>query len=173
MSRSHHVWCTAAVCLCAAGPGRAQQSPTLQSSTPPPAAPPVAAPAPQNPATLEELEKRLVALEKAHKGEISELRSEIEALEDDIARARAKASLPATQSASAFNPAITVFGNFLARGDSRPVFVDDDPSSPRVDDRFLLREVELDFRAAIDPWADGVVIATFEAEEPGEYEAGI
>jgi hypothetical protein len=36
-----------------------------------------------------------------------------------------------------------------------------------------LREVELDFRAAIVPWADGVVIGTFESEVPNEFDAGI
>jgi hypothetical protein len=53
------------------------------------------------------------------------------------------------------------------------VYLDDDPANARVDDQFLLREVEIDLRAAIDPWADGVVIATFGADEPGQYDAAI
>jgi hypothetical protein len=127
----------------------------------------------QGPPTLEELKKRIDALEKAHQQEIADLHSELDDMADEAAKARASSKVPQTQSASAFNPGITVFGNFLGRLDDMPVFVDDNPANPRVDDRFLLREVELDFRAAIDPWADGVVIATLEADEPGEYTAGI
>ncbi|MBI5362469.1 MAG: hypothetical protein HZA53_04765 [Planctomycetes bacterium] len=133
---------------------------------------PSAAPRPtaDGPARLEQLEKRLADLERQHSTEVEELRAELERLEQEAARARSK---PPPQSASVFNPGITVFGNFLARTDDRPVFVDDDPSAERVDDRFLLREFELDFRAAIDPWADGVLIAAFGAETPGDFSAEV
>ena len=104
--------------------------------------------------------------------QIDDLSERIDSLEDELARERA-ARTSAPLSAGAFNPAITVFGTFLGRWDDRPVFVDDDPAEPRVDDRMNLREVELDFRAAIDPWADGVVIATYESEVPGEFESAI
>ena len=147
-----------ASCLCFAGEAIAQGT---------------ANQAPPNPPTPQQLQDRLDALEKAHRIEMGELRSELEGLEDELARAKAKASVPTTQSASAFNPGITIFGNFLARHDSKPVFQDDDPANPRVDDRMQLREVEVDLRAAIDPWADGVVIATFESEQPGQFTATI
>lgn len=106
------------------------------------------------------------------RSEIDDLNFRIDTLEDELARERAARAV-APQSAAAFNPSITVFGNFLGRWDDQPVFLDDDPAGARVDDRLSLREVELDFRAAIDPWADGVVIATYESEEPGEFETGI
>lgn len=104
--------------------------------------------------------------------ELDDLRFRVDTLEEELARERALRST-APRSASVFNPGITVFGNFLGRVDDQPVFLDDDPSLERVDDTLHLREAELDFRAAIDPWADGVLIATFESEVPGEFEAGI
>jgi hypothetical protein len=121
----------------------------------------------------EDLRRRLEKLEKAHTVEIEDLRSQLEQLEEDVAKARSASQAPPQSSASVFNPSLTVFGNFLARADDKPAYVDDDPDLARVDDRFLLREVELDFRAAIDPWADGVLITSFEAETPGEYEVGV
>ena len=54
-----------------------------------------------------------------------------------------------------FNPAVTVIGNGLYRYDDQTVLADD----ARIDRQFNLREVEIDLRAAIDPFADGVVIA--------------
>ena len=104
--------------------------------------------------------------------QIDDLLFRVEVLEDELAKERSsRTTVP--QSAGIFNPGITVFGNFLTRVDDQPVFVDADPSLERIDDRSHLREVEVDFRAAIDPWADGVVIATFESEVPGAFEAGI
>lgn len=104
--------------------------------------------------------------------ELEDMRFRLDTLEEELAQERARRS-SAPQSASVFNPGITVFGNILARVDDQPVFLDDDPTQPRIDDRTHLREVELDFRAAIDPWADGVVIATFDSDVPGEFSAGI
>jgi len=104
--------------------------------------------------------------------ELDDLRFRVDTLEDELAKERAQKTT-APQSASVFNPGITVFGNILSRVDDQPVFLDDDPTQPRVDDRTHLREVEVDFRAAIDPWADGVVIASFDSDVPGEFSAGI
>jgi hypothetical protein len=112
-------------------------------------------------------------MQKSHDEEIKELRNEIDDMADESAKASSKSQTSQTQSASAFNPGITVFGNFLGRLDSKPVYLDDDPTNARIDNTFLLREVELDFRAAIDPWADGVVIGTFEQDTPGEFTTGI
>lgn len=123
--------------------------------------------------SLEELQKRIEKIEKSHDAEINDLRAQLDELEEEAAKARAKSQAPAQQSLSIFNPGITVFGNFLARADDRPVFVDDVPIFDRVDDRFNLREVELDLRAPIDPWADGVLITTFEAEQPDQFNVGV
>jgi hypothetical protein len=105
--------------------------------------------------------------------DLEDLRARIELLEDELARVKTSASRPPTQSASAFNPSITVFGNFLGRSDDRPVYLDDNPANPRVGDRMSLREAELDLRAAIDPWADGVLILSFSEEAPEEYAADV
>jgi hypothetical protein len=119
------------------------------------------------------LQKKLDTLQKAHDADLEDLRSRIELLEDELAKVKGSASRPPTQSLGAFNPAITVFGNFLGRSDDRPVYLDDDPARPRVGDRMSLREMELDFRAPIDPWADGVLIASFSESAPDEYSADI
>jgi hypothetical protein len=71
---------------------------------------------------------------------------------------------------SALNPAITVFGNFVGRGDNMRVYNED---GDRISNKFNLREVEVDFRAAIDPYADGVFIASLESETPGQFSASV
>jgi hypothetical protein len=164
---SIHTWRPALWLACACF-GAVARSSAQQSSTQAAPPPPV-----QGPPTVEELQKRIDALEKAHQEDLTDLRSQIDDLSDEAAKQRAKSQAPQTQSASAFNPGITVFGNFLGRLDDMPVYIDDNPANARVDDQFILREVELDFRAAIDPWADGVVIATLEADTPGDYTAGV
>lgn len=122
--------------------------------------------------TIEDLRKRLDALEQAHADEVDDLNFEIEGLEKQIADLQARGrSTP--QRSNVFNPGITVFGNFLGRADDMPVYLEDDPTGERVDDQLNLREVEIDLRAAIDPWADGVVIATYESEVAGDTSASI
>ncbi len=122
--------------------------------------------------TIEALEKRIEELERKHAEELEDVRFELETLQKELADAQA-AARARTQSPSVFNPGITVFGNFLGRWDDQPVFLEDDPAEERIDDRFNLREVELDFRAAIDPWADGVLIVSHESEAPGQFEATV
>ena len=80
------------------------------------------------------------------------------------------ASAPPQVSYNSFNPAISVVANFLARADSRKVFVD---GSSRVDNRFNLRETEIDLRVPVDPFADAVLTMSIESETPGEFEAGV
>jgi hypothetical protein len=157
------ILCIACLCFGVVERTNAQENQT-QAAPPPPV---------QGPPTVEELQKRIDDLEKTHAAEMSDLRSELDDMQDEAAQARAKSQVPQTQSASAFNPGITVFGNFLGQIDDMPVFFDDDPANPEVGDTFLLREVEFDFRAAIDPWADGVIIANLEADTPGDYSASI
>jgi hypothetical protein len=123
--------------------------------------------------TLEDLKKQLDALREKHGGELDDLRFQVETLEKQLAEAQARATAPTAQTANVFNPGITVFGNFLARADDQRVFLDDDPTLDRIDNRFNLREMEVDMRAAIDPWADGVMIASFESEVPNEFSAEI
>jgi hypothetical protein len=143
-------------------PARAASAPQEQQQTP----------LQQTPLTIEELERRIAELEAKHAEELEDVRFELETLHEELALAQA-AARSTTQSASVFNPGITVFGNFVGRWDDQPVFLEDDPDEERIDDRFNLREVEVDFRAAIDPWADGVLIAVYEAEAPNEFEAEV
>jgi hypothetical protein len=144
-------------------------------------APWLGAVAPQDPAaagqgqqiTLEDLRKQLAELDEKHSDEIDELKFQIATLEQEVAAAKSAAQQGRAQSNNVFNPAITVFGNFLGRVDDIDVFLDDDPAAERVDDQMNLREAELDFRAPIDPWADGVLILSVESEVPNEFETSI
>lgn len=78
----------------------------------------------------------------AHAESLQSLEERVENLEDKVNAPQIRANL--------FNPGITAFGNFLGCvGCKKP---------------FILREIELDLRASIDPWADGVVIIAFESE---------
>lgn len=124
-------------------------------------------------ARLEALQQELANLREEQEEELDALYERIDQLQEEVAEAARAARTPGAQRLNVFNPQTTVFGNFLARSDDRRAFVDDDPGEPRVDDRMWLREVEIDFRAAIDPWADGVLILTSEAETPGEYATGV
>jgi hypothetical protein len=78
-------------------------------------------------------------------------------LERDLAFAKSS-STPSGNPRTAFNPQISVIGDFVYRGSS----LDEDPATPDVNgnptgdrnrDRFSLRELELGFQAAIDPFS--------------------
>jgi hypothetical protein len=72
---------------------------------------------------------------------------------------------------NAFNPRITIFGDALGRvAGSSAELVEEGRNR---DDRLGIREIELDFRADIDPFAKGVLILAAEEEEPGEYALGV
>ena len=74
---------------------------------------------------------------------------------------------------NAFNPRITVFGNGLLRLDDRNVYTEDDGDFERAGSRFRLRETEVDLQAAIDPYADGVLVTAFEQEPTGDFETSV
>jgi ElaB/YqjD/DUF883 family membrane-anchored ribosome-binding protein len=76
--------------------------------------------------------------------------------------------------ATAFNPKITAFINAAARVDDRRVFVDPmDPDSARQDDNGYLRGAELDFRAPVDPYAEGILILAIEGGPEEGFEAEV
>lgn len=84
------------------------------------------------------------------------------------------AQQPPPKTQNEFNPAITVFSDILWRLDNKDVIeIEDNGDVIRKDDKFLLRETEIDFRAAIDPFADGVFILALEQEVPGEFEVDV
>jgi len=86
---------------------------------------------------------------------------------------RKLAQQPASNPATAFNPTITVVGNMLWRIDDRNVHVGGDPTAPRIDDTFNVREVELDLRSSVDPYVDAVAILSVESEVAGEFGIGV
>ena len=105
--------------------------------------------------------------------EMQKMMERIEQLEQE--KVQAETPPPPVQQSpqsilGALNPAITVFGNFVGRGDSKRVFNED---GDRIGNKFNLREVEVDMRAPIDPYADGVLIASLESESPGKFSASV
>jgi len=108
---------------------------------------------------------------QAQQDNSQDLKERMEALERKVQDLEGKqARTISANPDTIFNPRVTVFGNFLWRLDDRHVVID---TGDEVDDTVNVREVELDFRAAIDPYADGVLIISLESEVPGEYEAGV
>lgn len=146
----------AALQLAAVTPAGAQEQPAKPEEETRPA---------DKPASLEERVKELEAELERMKLRMPEEGDE----EEDEESAAAPQPAPANVSANVLNPTVTVAGNSLYRYDDQPVLVDGEP----VDNRFNVREVELDFRAAVDPFADGVFILSAESEVPGEYEVGV
>jgi hypothetical protein len=125
--------------------------------------------------TLQQLKLQLDSLKADYEQRIKNLETQIEQLQIQMLQApepeAAAAEQPPVQSfPGILNPAISVIGNFMGRADDDNVFNDEGDA---IDDKVNLREVELDFRTAVDPYADAVVIAAFESEFPGEFEAGI
>jgi len=97
----------------------------------------------------------------------------IEQLEKEKAAEPEPAPPPAAPQQSilgALNPAISVITNFVARADSKSARNSD---GDRIDNKFNVREAEIDLRAPIDPYADGVLIASIESESPGKFSASI
>ena len=92
-------------------------------------------------------------------------------LESEAAAQQPEPTPPAVQtSAGALNPAISVIGNFVGRVDNRKVVSSD---GSRIDNRFNLREAEIDMRVPVDPYADGVLIAALESEGAGKFSVGV
>jgi hypothetical protein len=98
----------------------------------------------------------------------------IKDLERRLAESEKKqAQTTSANPATVLNPRLTVVGDFLWRLDDRKVFVDHDPANARIDDTINMREVELDLRASVDPFVDGVAILSVESEFPGDFSASV
>jgi len=104
------------------------------------------------------LDARIKALE----ADLEDVKGQNEDLKSELADVKAQqaASKPPV-SLNALNPQITAFLNGALRIDDRQVLT---PSSVAIDDRPFLRTAELDFRAAVDPYADAVAIVALEDE---------
>lgn len=131
---------------------------------------------------LQELKSQIESLKADYEKRIKALESQVEQLQiqtlqaspadaELALQAAAPAAKPAVQVIpGALNPAISAVGNFIGRIDNQKVFNGD---LERVDNKMNLREAELDMRVPIDPYADGVLIASFEAGTPGRYSVDI
>ncbi len=108
------------------------------------------------------LEQRVGELEAARAGDGIEdqLRTLIEPGAFETAPAR-------TSFASDFNPAIGVFADSVIEAGNASEKLGEDG------DRFSLREIEMDIRAPISPWAEGVLVVAYEDAGAGETETRI
>ncbi len=129
--------------------------------------------------SIEKLRAEIAAIKAEYEGRIRQLESRLEDIQMQMLRNAAEPAVPLTPTApaavaqttaGAFNPAITVVGNFLGRADSRKVYSE---SGNRLDNKFALREAEIDMRVPIDPYADGVLITSLESEAPSQFSVGI
>lgn len=112
----------------------------------------------------------------AEAGGEEDLESLLQGIEEELPPEPAERPPESTvqQSPNVFNPAITVFGDFLGRLglNSRAHWLHADPAdpgSPPIDNRANLREAELDLRADVDPYASGVVIVSYDSDDPGNF----
>lgn len=127
-------------------------------------------------ADLARLREKLDEERDASKKELEALREEMGSLRKEVAQgaepsASSPPAAPPPVQYNTFNPAISVIGNFLGRQDDRPVLAGEE--GERADDQVNLREVELDMRLPVDPFADAVLILSVESERAGRFEAGV
>jgi hypothetical protein len=152
-------------------PAAAQPVPSAKPADKPPAdrKPPADKPPPdrkpaEGAATLDARVKALeIDLEDA-KDASADLKSEIADLKAQVAASKPPTSL------NALNPQITAFLNGAMRVDDRQVLT---PGGVAIDDRPFLRTAEFDFRAAVDPYADAVAIASLEDEAGQGFSADV
>jgi hypothetical protein len=141
-----------------------------------------AAPAPQalsGMPAIEQLRAEISQIKVQYEERIKQLEVRLEDLQTQMLRNAPETEAPAAAAApilapqttaGAFNPAIAVVGNLVARADSQKVFND---AGQRIDNKILLREGEIDLRVPVDPYADGVLITSLESETPNEFSVGI
>src|SRR5262249_46045557 len=127
----------------------------------------------QTQTTLNDLKTQIETLKADYEKRIKDLESQVEQLQVQLLQAPgAEEAAPAPPAAvvqsipGALNPAISVASNFVSRSDDQKVFNED---GNRIDNKLNLREAELDLRVPIDPYADGVLITSFESKTPGEF----
>jgi hypothetical protein len=122
------------------------------------------APPADKPVTLEAKIKALEVDVEDVKGVNEDLKSELADLKAQLAASKPPATL------NALNPQITAFLNGALRVDDKRVTT---PSGVAIDDRPFLRTAELDFRAAVDPYADAVAIIALEDQAGNGFDADV
>jgi len=108
--------------------------------------------------------------QQAQDPKVKELEEKLKRLEERVQELEEKpapAPPPQPQSPGLLNPAITVFLNGAGRIDSERVV--NAPGDVFIDDRPFVRTVEADFKAAIDPYAEGTVVLALESEAGEEW----
>lgn len=134
-----------------------------------------------SPARLEALKAQLDQIKAEYEKRIRDLEAQVQQLQSQMLQAAPESQLiaaspqqaesgPIQSIPGALNPAIAVIGNFVGRADSQKVF---DEGGERIDNKFNLREAEIDMRVPIDPYADGVLVASFESAAPGTFSAEV
>jgi hypothetical protein len=68
----------------------------------------------------------------------------------------------------AFNPGMTAFINFAARGDSKKVYDAADPAN-EISNRPFLRTVEMELLGAVDPYASAVAVISLENQAGKDF----
>jgi len=68
----------------------------------------------------------------------------------------------------AFNPGMTAFINFAARGDSKKVYDQADPAN-EISNRPFLRTVEMELLGTVDPYASAVAVISLENQAGKEF----
>ncbi len=128
-------------------------------------------------ATLQSIKTQIELMRSDYEKRIKELETKLEQLQAQMAQpgpevpvapmtTQQPSERPVQSIPGALNPAISVIGNFLGRGDSTKVLNED---GDRIDNKLNLREAEIDMRVPVDPYADGVLITSLESETPGRF----
>lgn len=129
-------------------------------------------------AALQALRNQIESMRAEYEKRLKELEAQVVDLQAQMLRAGPEPeAAPAAAAPAAvqvtpgvLNPAIGVVGNFLARADDQKIYTED---GSRIDNKLSLREVEIDFRAAVDPYADAVLIVALGADVPGHFSADV
>jgi len=127
-------------------------------------------------ADIQALRAQIEALKTEYQTRIESLEKQLEEVQVQLLKVPEPDTAPAPAatapvSPGALNPAISVVGNFLGRGDNQKVYASD--GITRIDNSFNLREAEIDMRVPVDPYADAVLITSLESEIPGQFETSI
>jgi hypothetical protein len=139
------------------------------AAQPQPAPPPSPPPAQPSPDPSSEAAKPTVDL-KTLEEDVEDLQDENKDLQSQLDDLKQKATVRPPTPLNAMNPAITAFLNGAARADSKAVFT---PDGTRIDDRPYVRTMEVDFRAAVDPYADAVGILALDNNAGKGFEADL
>lgn len=154
-------------CLGISGRASAQAPPAPSATPPTPTASDSDKAEADKPAEKPSVDDRLETLEE----DLEDLQDENKDLQEQLDDLRQRAAVRPRAPLNAMNPQITAFLNGATRFDDTKVYTPD--GSARIDDRLFMRTMEVDFRAAVDPYADAVAILSLENEPGGGFEADL